>query len=58
MTHPKYYKPLHIKQLYFLMTVSDRIPENKKRKIITEQKINFFFCCSAGKISDTFSAKK
>ena len=50
MTHPKCYKPLHIKQLHFLM-------KTKKRKIITEQKINFFFCCSAGKISDTFSAK-
>ena len=58
MTHPKYYKPLHIKQLYFLMMYHTAFQKTKKRKIITEQKINFFFCCSTGKISDTFSAKK
>ena len=32
MTHPKYYKPLHIKQLYFLMMYHTAFQKTKKKK--------------------------
>jgi hypothetical protein len=50
MTHPECYKPLHIKQLYFLMTVSHRTPENKKKeKLLQSKKLISFFAVPLAK---------